>query len=64
MRLDKVKMLIIMAEKGMYQKDLAEAAAMSRGNLSTIINGKRCRPETAIKIARALGVDVTEILEG
>lgn len=59
-----MKMLIIMAERDMYQKDLAAAAGISRGSLSTIVNGKRCQPKTAIKIAEALGVDITEILEG
>ena len=63
MRLDKDKVSLIMAERDLYQKDLAERASMSRGNLSTIINGKNCQPRTAYKIAKALGVDVTEILE-
>lgn len=64
MRLNKEKVSLIMAEQDLYQKDLAEKAEMSRGNLSTIINGKNCQPRTAYKIAKALGVDVTAILEG
>ena len=64
MRLNKEKVSLIMAEQDLYQKDLAEKAKMSRGNLSTIINGKNCQPITAYKIAKALGVDVTAILEG
>lgn len=52
-----------MAEKGMLQKDLARESGMSRGNLSTIINGKNCQPRTIFKIAKALGVSVIEILE-
>lgn len=63
MKLKKTKVLLVMAERNMYQKDLAEAAGMSRGNLSTLINGKNCQPRTAFRIAEALGVDVTEILE-
>ena len=63
MRLNKEKVSLIMAEQDLYQKDLAEKAEMSRGNLSTIINGKNCQPRTAYKIAKALGVDVVEILE-
>ncbi len=63
MRLDKVKVLILMVKRNMCQKDLAQAAGISRGSLSIVVNGKRCRPQTAIKIAEALGVDVTEILE-
>lgn len=64
MKLKKAKVLLVMAERNMYQKDLAEAAGMSRGNLSTLINGKNCQPRTAFKIAKALNVGVDEILEG
>ena len=39
MRLCKTKMEIIMAKHDMYQKDLADKVGMSRGNLSTLING-------------------------
>ncbi len=62
-RISKNKISFIMAEKGMLQKDLARESGMSRGNLSTIINGKNCQPRTIFKIAKALGVSVTEILE-
>ena len=62
-RIDKDKISFIMAGKGMLQKDLAEKSCMSRGNLSTIINGKNCQVRTIFKLADALGVDVTEILE-
>ena len=62
-RISKNKISFIMAEKGMQQKDLARESGMSRGNLSTIINGKNCQPRTIFKIAKALGVSVTEILE-
>lgn len=52
-----------MAEQNLFQKDLADKASMSRGNLSTLLNGKSCQAKTAHKIAKALGVDVTYILE-
>lgn len=63
MKLKKAKVLLVMAERNMYQKDLAEAAGMSRGNLSTLINGKNCQSRTAFRIAKALGVSAEEILE-
>ena len=46
----------------MGQKDL-EAAGITKGTLCRAIGGGDVRPETAGKIARALGVDVTEIIE-
>lgn len=62
-RINKYKISFIMAERDMMQKDLAGLAGMSRGNLSTLINGKNCQLRTAFKIAKALGVGVEEILE-
>lgn len=63
MRLDKRKIQIFMARKSMKQKELAESAGVSRQTISYVMNGRSCRPEIAGRIARILGVDVTEILE-
>lgn len=63
MKISKTKIFILMAKKNMNQKNLAETAGMSRGNLSTIINGKNCQPTTAFRIAKALHVEVTDILD-
>ncbi|WP_373483307.1 helix-turn-helix domain-containing protein [Acetobacterium sp.] len=63
MRIDKIKIMVVMAKQGLNQLQLAEKTGMSRGNLSTIVNGKRCKVETVIKIATALGVDYSELLE-
>lgn len=63
MKVNKIKLSIIMAKQDLRQKDLADKTKMSRGNLSTIINGKNCQPKTVIRISEALGVNVTDILE-
>ena len=42
---------------------LANKAGLSRQNLSTIKNRGTCSALTAVKIATALGVDVTEIVD-
>ncbi|MDY4770881.1 MAG: helix-turn-helix transcriptional regulator [Lachnospiraceae bacterium] len=63
MRLNKTKLLFILAEKEMKQSEVATACGMSKGNFSVIVSGKRCRPETAGKIAKALGVPVSEIFD-
>lgn len=62
MKLDKDKYLLARARACMGQKDL-EAAGITKGTLCRAIGGGDVRPETAGKIARALGVDVTEIIE-
>lgn len=58
-----MKVLIAAAKKDWLQKDLADATGMTKGNLSVIMNGKNCNARTAVRIAKALDVDVTEILE-
>lgn len=63
MRIDRIKIMIALAKKGLNQTELAGKIGMSRGNLSTIVNGKRCKAETVIKIATALGVDYSDLIE-
>lgn len=61
MKLDRKKYLLARARACMGQKDL-EAAGIPKGTLCHAMSGD-IRPETAGKIAKALGVDVTEIIE-
>ena len=63
MRIDRYKLLVEMAKKDLTTFNLAELAGVSRGTVSSIRSGKACSIQTAGKIARALGVDVTEILK-
>lgn len=62
MKLNRDKYLLARARACMGQKDL-EAAGITKGTLCRAIGGGDVRPETVGKIARALGVDVTEIIE-
>lgn len=64
MRIDKQKLELAMARACMGLPDLMTAAAMPRATLNGVINtGREVRPATVGKIAKALNVDVTEILE-
>lgn len=58
MRLDMVKIVAIMKEKGMRQKDLMEKSGLSRNTISAICNGKSCTDDTAKRISEAFGVKV------
>lgn len=60
MRLDRQKYMIARARACMGQKEL-EAAGISKGTLCQALR-KDVRPETAGRIAKALGVDVLEII--
>ncbi|HBM48211.1 MAG TPA: hypothetical protein DD387_10535 [Lachnoclostridium sp.] len=63
MRIDREKYMFARAKACMGPKDLV-AAGIPRGTLLGALRpGKEVRPETVGKIARALGVDVTEIIE-
>lgn len=54
---------IIAARKGLKLSQLADRAGLCRQNLSMIKKRGTCTALTACKIAAALGVDVTEIIE-
>ena len=60
MKIDREKYMLARARACMGQKEL-EKAGLSKGTLCRALR-EEVRPETAGKIARALGVDVSEII--
>jgi predicted transcriptional regulator len=60
---DRRKLEISMARACMDAEDLQKAADMPRPTLNNVISGKSVRPGTIGRIAKALGIDVTVILE-
>ncbi len=63
MKINVSKLSIIMARAGINFSELANLSKVSRATLSYIKNGKTCRPDIINKIATALNVDVTDIIE-
>ncbi len=63
MRIDRKKLKIALIEKDMSQKELSKRSGVARATISYIVNGKSCSDEVGQKIAVALGVDVTNIIE-
>lgn len=63
MKLDKHKILQILAERGMTRAALAKACGISRQNISTILTRGTCEPRTAGKLAKGLDVPVSEIVK-
>lgn len=61
MRIDRQKYMIARARACMGQKELVEAG-IPKGTLCRMLK-KDIKPETAEKIAKALGVDVLDIIE-
>lgn len=63
MKINSLKLSIVMAEKELNYSELSRLSNVSRTSLSYISSGKNCNPATVGKIAKALEVDVTELLE-
>lgn len=63
MRIDREKFTVLLLRKSMTAKQVAAAAGISNTSIYNVKNGMRCSNQMGSKIARALGVDVSEILE-
>lgn len=63
MQIDRVKLIAEMARQRMSVKRLSELSGASRVTITSIRSGKHCSDLTGKAIARALGVDVAEIIE-
>lgn len=63
MRIDRVKFVAALARTDLSSKQLAQRSGVSRVTVSAVKNGKRCRADTANKLAAGLGVDPAEIIE-
>ena len=63
MTINNLKFEIALANSGLTMAQAAERAGVSRQRYGMILNQKNVTPRAAGKIARSLGVDVTEIIE-
>lgn len=63
MRIDRVKFVAELTRRDMTQKRLSELSGVSRATLNYVKNGKSCSKEVGQKIAKALGIELSAILE-
>lgn len=63
MKADKKKLEIAMANSCMNTSDLQTVSGLPRPTINNVITGRNVRPATIGNIAKALNVDVTEIIE-
>ncbi len=61
MKADVKKLRLAMARACMNSQDLARAADIPPQTINAFIRGRGARPATIGRIAKALGVDITEI---
>lgn len=63
MKIDANKIKMFLAERGLTRAAYAELCGISRQNISTILTRGTCEPRTAGKLAKGLGVPVSEIVK-
>lgn len=63
LKIDKEKIEILQAKKGIPSEELSAITGLTRGTIYSMKNGKPCKPLSVHKLAKALDVDVTEILK-
>ena len=63
MRIDRIKLVTELMRQDMTQKELAQQVGISRVTINSIKNGRSCSDAVAFKIAEALGVDISKLLE-
>lgn len=62
LKLDNKKLLLLMAEKQLTYKAIADMSGLSKGTLTKLSKGN-CNHITIGKLAKALDVPVTELIE-
>ena len=63
MKINVFKVQILMGERGLTIKKLAELSGVARQTISCIISGKGCTPQVAYKIATALDQELSQIVK-
>ncbi len=63
MKINREKINVAMAKQKKTVAQLAEAYGVSRSRMNIILNSQTVTPVTAGRLADALGIDVTEIIE-
>lgn len=63
MKINKVFLAALLARENLTSKALAEKAGISRVTVSAVKCGKTCAWDTANAIAKALNVDIADIVE-
>ena len=63
MRIDTIKIKLLMAQKDMTQEALGKMGGVSRQAISTMLGRGTCSPKNVNRMAQALGVDPAEIIK-
>ncbi|MEL7658687.1 MAG: helix-turn-helix transcriptional regulator [Bacillota bacterium] len=61
MRINRIKLIALMAEKELSTNELVQKSGLSRSTISHIRSGKSCSEQTAEALAKGLSVPVQRI---
>lgn len=61
MKIDTHKITLVLAEKELTYAALAEKSGISRQSISTVMGRGTCAPLTAGKLAKGLGITLSDI---
>jgi len=62
-RVNNITMRVEMARNRLTNDKLKEATGISKATISAVRNGKTCSYDTASKLAKALNIDIMELIE-
>lgn len=63
MRIDRIKLVAELTKRNMTQQDLSKLSGVCRPTISYIKNGKSCSNQVGMRIAKALDMDIEDLLE-
>lgn len=63
MRLKNNMLKHIMVDRNLKLRQLQQLSGVSKQTLSAVSNGKSCSYETAVKLSKALNIDLMELIE-
>ena len=63
MKIDSIKIKLLMAEQGINQSALAERCGIARQNISAMLTRGTCSIAKVGNLAKALGVDARQIVK-
>lgn len=63
MRLDRLKLFLVVKQNDLSQKRLAELSGVSRVTINNVMNGRSCSNDVAERIAYALNTPLSELRE-
>lgn len=63
MRINRIKLIALMAEKDISIEELTVKTGLSRSTISHIRSGKSCSPKTAERLVRGLDVPLHKVCD-